>query len=535
MGHTVRRVLRSIITTPAIVLLSCGDPGDGDEAPRLYPVIESQRLAFVDRSGEVVVRTPYVIESAVQFWAHIAQAWDVDVQDFEVRIGRAGARGGDAAGVLSIVEEARSRGSGGQGTSESDLMLRSLRFHDGRLPYEVDDRWGFLAEDGTVAVSPQYEAVGRFWEGLAKVKRAGRWGFIEPSGILAIPEQFDSVRSFSEGRAAVWIGDRCGYVDRKGKLVVATTLSSCGTFRSGITYVADAAGYWAIGRDGAVRVPPQRYELIQFDGTHFSTYFEGMMGLLDDSGVEVVAPDYQLLLTRDRPGGLWMAVKDRRYGFLSSDGEVVIPLTFDEARVFSRDDVAAVRVGNRWGFIDRKGKFVGGPPAYDEVRDMAEGRAGVRVGDRWGIIDRAGKTIVPPTYKDIGLFLGGLVLVEFDGRGSYVDRDGKTIVQDVASRAEREREFSSARTNYAWMKSDLRNLMTAQETYWTDHSVYADRLALERSGLWSPSPGVLVESLIASGSEFSAVLTKGSSRCRMTYRAYPSSADMPTNGVPICE
>ena len=43
-----------------------------------------------------------------------------------------------------------------------------------------------------------------------------------------------------------------------------------------------------------------------------------------------------------------------KYGFVNKNGEVVIPCKYDEARSFS-EGIAAVRLGDKWGFVDKKG------------------------------------------------------------------------------------------------------------------------------------------------------------------------------------
>lgn len=91
------------------------------------------------------------------------------------------------------------------------------------------------------------------------------------------------------------------------------------------------------------------------------------------------------------------------------------------------------------------------------------------------------------------------------------------------------------RGNQGALKSDLRNLMTAQETYYTDNNLYADAASLIDGRLWSPSDTLAANRVVTGGTQsFTATLTKGATTCTMVYFSQPTSASLNTNGVPIC-
>lgn len=73
----------------------------------------------------------------------------------------------------------------------------------------------------------------------------------------------------------------------------------------------------------------------------------------------------------------------------------MIPPQFDHAGTFSQG-VARAAVGNRFGYIDRSGKFVINPQ-FDLAGDFEEGLAAVWLGDRQGYINKAGRYVWNPT------------------------------------------------------------------------------------------------------------------------------------------
>jgi hypothetical protein len=54
--------------------------------------------------------------------------------------------------------------------------------------------------------------------------------------------------------------------------------------------------------------------------------------------------------------------------------------------------LAAVKIGKKWGYIDKTGKVVI-HPEFDDARNFSAGLAEVRIGERWILIDKMGKYV----------------------------------------------------------------------------------------------------------------------------------------------
>jgi hypothetical protein len=58
----------------------------------------------------------------------------------------------------------------------------------------------------------------------------------------------------------------------------------------------------------------------------------------------------------------------------------------------------------------------------------SEGLAAVKVGDKWGYIDRAGKYIINPQFNGAFPFAGGLAMVVISrGKFAYINRAGNYV------------------------------------------------------------------------------------------------------------
>lgn len=80
-------------------------------------------------------------------------------------------------------------------------------------------RWGFRHPDGSVIIAAEFDAVGPFSEGLARVRLGNVWGFIDPAGIYVIEPQFEQARHFSKGHAKVKKDGQWGIIDVSGEWV----------------------------------------------------------------------------------------------------------------------------------------------------------------------------------------------------------------------------------------------------------------------------------------------------------------------------
>ena len=79
-----------------------------------------------------------------------------------------------------------------------------------------------------------------------------------------------------------------------------------------------------------------------------------------------------------------------KYGY-KHNGHVVIPAKYDDASSF-REGLAAVKINNKYGFIDKTGTVVI-PAKFDGAGYFDNGKAQVVLNGRWFYIDRNGNEV----------------------------------------------------------------------------------------------------------------------------------------------
>lgn len=133
------------------------------------------------------------------------------------------------------------------------------------------------------------------------------------------------------------------------------------------------------------------------------------------------------------PQGNFLPVwQSDKCGFLSLEGEVILPPTYDKdksnvkypADYQFRNGFMKVLKNGKYGFINSEAKEVISCK-YDDARDFSEGRAAVKIDGLWGFIDEQGKVVVEAGYKEVYSYSSGMAAVvnEQDSVG-FIDQFG---------------------------------------------------------------------------------------------------------------
>ncbi|MBO5733774.1 MAG: WG repeat-containing protein [Clostridia bacterium] len=149
---------------------------------------------------------------------------------------------------------------------------------------------------------------------------------------------------------------------------------------------------------------------------------------------------------------------DGLWGYISYEGDVLIPYQFQKAENFSDDLARVMTAEGKYAYINRSGEIAfispfdysftpgdgavcgvqGGlygycdttgsiiiHPQFDMGFDFHEGFAAVKFGEKWGYITTYGAYQVKPTYKFAGDFKDGYAVCALDSGYGIIDTTGK--------------------------------------------------------------------------------------------------------------
>lgn len=150
----------------------------------------------------------------------------------------------------------------------------------------------------------------------------------------------------------------------------------------------------------AVKVSKNEWHLITGTGNQ----------LVDKTFTDVVLNEFD----ECAPKGLILANDGSGYRLYNYLGEQIGDATYDGAKAFV-DGYAAFKKGDKWGFIDTEGKVVI-KAQYDDAKSFSNGLGAVKIGEEWYFIDANNEVVIEAGFEDINyLNDNGICFVKLDG------------------------------------------------------------------------------------------------------------------------
>ena len=126
------------------------------------------------------------------------------------------------------------------------------------------------------------------------------------------------------------------------------------------------------------------------------------------------------------------AVKvDEKWGFLNTEGKLAIPVKYDKVTLFDKG-YATAKVGEKFVIVDlHAAEFPVDIPGLVDVNDFSELFASFKTdGDKVGFIDGHGNVVIEAKYLAAGDFHGGLAWAKnASGKVGYINDKGEWVVE----------------------------------------------------------------------------------------------------------
>lgn len=229
-------------------------------------------------------------------------------------------------GLAYVCNDEKSGYINAEGEMVIELPIESegLPFSEGlALAGDGSDMMGYINTKGEMVIRLtgfEPRCFGGFSEGLAVIFQDGKVGYMNTSGEIVIEPQFDFAYSFSEGRAAVLKDGKWGFINTSGEMISQPQWDDIIPFAEGMFAEKSESGFegWTVG------------------GVDFDEAWAGAFTFSD---------------------GLAAVKKDGQWGYINTDGEVVVQPRWTQANSFS-GGYAAVQDDTGWYIIDTEGNIV---------------------------------------------------------------------------------------------------------------------------------------------------------------------------------
>ncbi|MBX9723407.1 MAG: WG repeat-containing protein [Candidatus Obscuribacterales bacterium] len=86
-----------------------------------------------------------------------------------------------------------------------------------------------------------------------------------------------------------------------------------------------------------------------------------------------------------------------------------------------------VKIGGKWGVINKAGEFVIKPVFEGIVGNFSNNRLLVTRGEKYGVIDTAGNFVVEPKYDRIYPFANGMAVLQKGLKFGYINTAGVQV------------------------------------------------------------------------------------------------------------
>jgi hypothetical protein len=292
-------------------------------------------------------------------------------------------------------------------------FLASPAFSDGLRPSCAFERalCGYVDDSGDVVIAPEFDAAKPFAKGHAVVKVNGLFGIIDETGSFTSPAEYEGAAILPGGELLLYRDGISRLLDPAGKLVVEAQAQVIRPLDGNHVLLGDESRYF----------DPERFDLILLirdaswriralsTGIETAVFASEVSFSADEPGLpfwQKIDDEYFLTGPDGRrltgalsfggrlAGGLIVAARDDRWGFIDTEGRTVIDFQFAWVSSYGGSNWTVFRVGRhdkaKFGFIDETGKIVI-PAQFDELRPFIDGLADVKLDEAWTIIDRTGQ------------------------------------------------------------------------------------------------------------------------------------------------
>lgn len=275
----------------------------------------------------------------------------------------------------------------------------AVGFAEGLAYVQKDGRGYYINKENEVVLELGTMSGWQFSDGYARVGEKGLYGYIDKSGRVVIPLVYREAMDFSEGLAFVKeeINGKMRCIDKKNNIIFEGEYKKCNPFKNGYAIVHKKNGKEStpvlLDRSGKESALPTGYEVlmpqVDRDGNlllkkndsfflysikhnRVSRFFPdyevftdsetSKEGLKDRAGRVLIEPMYDFVRLPDSDGfvrvGIWYESEEKfKEGFLSTTGDVLIPIEFEFLSDFENNLAAFSPFRSDGGYVSREGQI----------------------------------------------------------------------------------------------------------------------------------------------------------------------------------
>lgn len=339
-------------------------------------------------------------------------------------------------------------GKGGYSDSNNEIVIpcryvEAMDFNNSYAFAKTFFGWRYINRVGTPVIPFNYQNIEIKQNGLIVVKKDDKYGCIDFKGKIIIPIIYDLIVDIKEDAGydkevfvmKVKYKNKYGIIDINNMPIVF--IKSGNPNKKKVDY-ENPKFLNNINSHKANGEYEGKLENILFNEKYVKLHSEisitgkpcpyvgdnSKYGLVDAEFNWVAQPKYDYIYNFDSD---FAAVKlNDKYGYINEYGKIVGSIEYDNVQSNTFEGIGIVSKNNKWGYINRNSNLITNIE-YDKCSSFREGRAIVSKSGLYGCIDNTKKIIIPIFYNNIGNYHNGMIWVKKNNKIAFFDKDGKNI------------------------------------------------------------------------------------------------------------
>ena len=299
-------------------------------------------------------------------------------------------------------------------------------FQEGLCAIKNNNLWGFINKKGTIVIQAKYKTVWAFKNGFARVlNNKNLIGFINKEGKEIIKPQYDNANDFVNDLAVIEENGKFNYINKSNKKLYLENFFYADDFRGNRAIVETEKGYGLITREEDFQIEPE-YDELRWASNYGLIAFrkKGKWGIMKMDSTILLDAIFQDIGTFEN--GLAYVVKDDLYGLIGIDGKYTIEPKYAQIWYAQVGNWALVTTNGKYGFINSEGEVIL-PIEYDQVLRFQENRSAIMKNDSWAYINQNGQHVTGFEYSLAWSFNEGFArAISNQGEPIFINKTGQT-------------------------------------------------------------------------------------------------------------
>lgn len=296
--------------------------------------------------------------------------------------------------------------------------------------------WGYMDESGRVVAAPKFILIRPFEENELVINRTVEgWGVMNSKAKTIIPFEYQAITHFGKSNFLLKIKNKTIVTLAENGRAIDDQYIGQGRFSEGLARVAKRdtgkSLTWGFVNESFEEVISCQYKKVKNFQNGTTAVLDTCWHFMDKSGNITVTLHKSITEIGDFHEDLAWVKLGSTYGYINKNGVFVMKPNFTAAADFTGFGVANVVIDEQPTLIEKNGSRMIENGIFGRIYNLDEnGLAKVQHPRRrmFGLINYGGKMVTPMIYDQIGTFQNGLAAVRLQGKFGFLDLSGKIVV-----------------------------------------------------------------------------------------------------------